>query len=113
MDKKEKKQLRDKIGEQLDISGMRLTDYEAMRLSAFIDGYEEHRGRIITRSGSRAATYSGGKYIRQETFTDTFLDDIGIEKYYSYQDDDGQNGEETTVIRDARGVLNWLNAHGE
>lgn len=113
MDKIEKKQLRDKISEYLDVSGTRLTDYEALRLGEFIDGYGKYRGRVSTRSSSRTAWSSDGKYIRHETFTDTFIDDVGIEKYYAYQDDDGDHREETTVVKDARGILNWLNEHGE
>lgn len=45
MDRSEKKRLRDKIAEHLDVSGTRMTDDEAARLSDFVDEYDEkHRG---------------------------------------------------------------------
>lgn len=109
MDQHEKRRLRAYIGERLDVSGTRLTDDEAIFLSDFVDKYDEtYRGRSETRTTSRDGWSSDGKYTRRETFTDTFTDDVGIRQDYEYQDDDGQGGRSTTVITDARGILNWF-----
>jgi hypothetical protein len=112
MDRDEKKRLREHIGEYLDVSGARLTDDEAVILSQFIDEYDvKYRGRAKTRTTSRAAWSSDGKYTRQETFTETLTDEVGIRNDYEYQDDDGQSGTSTSQVRDARGILNWLQAN--
>ncbi|MEV4536246.1 hypothetical protein AB0J82_20875 [Asanoa sp. NPDC049518] len=109
MDRQEKKRLRDRIGEHLDVSGARLTDDEATRLATFVDEYDEtYKGRTETRTRSRDGWSSDGKYRRRETITDTFTDDVGIRREYEYQDDDGQSGGSSNEIRDARGILNWL-----
>jgi hypothetical protein len=108
MDKDEKKRLREHIGEHLDVSGTRLTDDEAQQLGRFVDSYDDHRGKSETRTTKRQAWSSDGKYVREETYTDTFTDEVGIRTDYSYQDDDGQSDSSSTEIRDARGVLNWL-----
>ncbi|WNV76713.1 hypothetical protein [Geodermatophilus sp. DSM 44513] len=109
MDRNEKKRTRDKIGQHLDVSGTRLTDHEASFLSALIDDYDEtYRGKSETHRSSHDGWSSDGKFTRTEEWTDTFTDDIGIRQDYSYHDDDGQSGQSSTEIRDARGVLNWF-----
>ena len=109
MDRHEKKRLRDHIGEYLDVSNTRLTDYEASLLVDFIDTYDErYKGQSQTRTTSHDSWSSDGRFTRKETFTDTFPDEVGIRQDYEYQDDDGQSGSSTSLIQDARGVLNWL-----
>lgn len=113
MDRDEKKALRERIGEHLDVSGSRLSDDEARFLAEFIDSYDKtHRGKSHTRKNRFTSFSSEGKYIRHEEFTDTFTDDIGIRQDYRYHDDDGQSGESSTHINDARGILNWFHEHG-
>ena len=109
VDRNEKKRIRDKIGEHLDVSGARLTDHEAGFLNEFIDDYDEtYRGKSKTRRSSSSGWSSDGKYVRTEEFTDTFTDAIGIRQDYSYHDDDGQSGTSSSEIKDARGILNWF-----
>lgn len=109
VDRHEKRRLRDHIGEHLDVSGTRLKDDEVTFLASFVDEYDEaHKGRTETRTTSRDAWSSDGKYTRQETFTDTFTDEVGIRQDYEYRDDDGQSGGSSNEIRDARGILNWF-----
>ena len=109
MDQSEKRNLREKIGEHLDVANARLTDDEAVFLRDFIDDYAEtYRGQSETRQSSRTGWSSDGKYTRREEFTDSFTEDVGIRQEYRYHDDDGQCGELTTEIKDARGVLNWF-----
>lgn len=109
MDRNEKKRIRDYIGEHLDVSGTRLTDDEAIQLRDFIDQYDEsYKGRSETRRSSHAGWSSDGKYTRTEEFTDSFTDEVGLRRDYGYHDDDGQSGESSHVVRDARGILNWL-----
>lgn len=109
MDRSEKKRLRDDIGKHLDVSKARLTDDESGFLRDFIDGYDEtYKGQSETRNSSFDGWSSDGKYTRTEEFTDTFTDEIGIRQDYRYHDDDGQRGESSSEIRDARGILNWF-----
>src|SRR5699024_12072993 len=49
MDRNEKKRLRERIGEHLDVSGARLTDDEALQLADLVDNYENYRGRTARR----------------------------------------------------------------
>lgn len=113
MNPSEKKILRNFIGQHLDVSGTRLSDHEAGFLLDFIDDYEvKHKGRTETRSATQNGWSSDGKYTRWETTTYTFTDDIGIREDYQYRDDDGQSGKASSVIRDARGILNWFRQHG-
>lgn len=112
MDRQEKMRLREHIGKHVDVSGTRLTDDEAQRLAEFIDDYDSRRGQSHTRRESHDGWSSDGKFTRREEYIDTFTDEVGIRKDYSYQDDDGQTGSETTEIKDARGILNWLKDHG-
>ncbi len=109
MDRNEKKRLRDFIGEHVDVSGARLTDEEARSLADFIQDYDEtYRGRSESRRTSHSGWSSDGKFVRTEEFTDTFTDEIGIRQDYAYHDDDGQSGESSSHIKDARGILNWF-----
>lgn len=112
MDRNEKKKLREYIGEHLDVSGTRLTDEDAQQLGQFIDSYDDYRGHSKTRTRSFDSWSSDGKYTREETFTETFTDEVGIRSDYSYKDDDGQTGQSSTLIQDARGVLNKLRGRG-
>ncbi|MCY1232337.1 hypothetical protein D9M72_448220 [compost metagenome] len=83
VDAHEKKKLRDQIGEHLDVSAAQLTDDEAVFLRDFIDDYGEvHRGNSKTRTRRQDSWSSDGKYTREETFTDTFTDEIGIQRDY-------------------------------
>ena len=112
MDRDEKKKIRNHIGEHLDVSGARLTDDEAVFLRDFVDEYDElHKGRSETRTRSYDGWSSDGKHTREETFTETFTDDVGIRTDYSYRDDDGQSGESSNEVKDARGILNWFRDH--
>jgi hypothetical protein len=109
MDRNEKKRLRERIGEHLDVSGTRLTDGEATFLGQFIDEYDEmHQGRTETRQHSYDGWSSDGKYTRTTMSTHTFTDEIGIRQDSSYVDDDGQTENSSRMIKDARGVLNWF-----
>jgi nuclear transport factor 2 (NTF2) superfamily protein len=112
MDRNEKKKIRGQIGEHLDVSSARLTDDEAVFLRNFIDEYDEtYKGQSEVRQASHDGWSSDGEYTRWEDFTDTFTDDIGIRQDYKYHDDDGQHGESSSEIRDARGILNWFRDH--
>jgi hypothetical protein len=109
MDRTEKKNLREHIGEHLDVSGARLSDNDAQFLGDFIDTYgDTYRGRTETRTRTTDGWSSDGKYTRKETITNTFTDDIGIRVDHSYRDDDGQTGSSSSTITDARGILNWF-----
>lgn len=109
MDRNEKKRLRAEIAQQLNLSGTRLTDDEATTLKGFIDDYDKaYKGRSETRRSSHTGWSSDGKYTRDEEFTDTFTEDIGIRRDYRYQDDDGQSGESSQVVKDGRGILKFL-----
>ena len=109
MDRNDKKRLRDHIGEHLDVSTSRLTDDEATFLKGFVDDYDgTHKGRSTTRDRTHDGWSSDGRFTRKEQFTDTFTNEVGIHQDYSYQDDDGQTGQSSRDIKDARGILNWF-----
>ena len=109
MDRNDKKRLRDHIGEHLDVSTSRLTDDEATFLKGFVDDYDgTHKGRSTTRDRTHDGWSSDGRFTRKEQLTDTFTNEVGSHQDYSYQDDDGQTGQSSRDIKDARGILNWF-----
>jgi len=108
MDREQKMRLRERIGNHLDVSSARLKDDEVQFLAEFIEDYDSYRGQSQTRTSSHDDWSSDGKYTRREEYTDTFTDEVGIRRDYSYQDDDGQTGSASTEIKDARGILNWF-----
>lgn len=111
MDRGEKARMREYIGQHLDVSGTRLSDYQAQRLVDFIDNYDQYRGRSFTKNSSHRGWGSGGRYVRSETTVDTFTETVGIHREYSYQDDDGQSETHNRSITSARGILDWLDAN--
>ena len=111
MDREEKKRLRKHIGDHLDVSKTRLTDDEAAFLGHLVDNYGDYEGRTQTESRSHSGWSSDGKYTRKVTQTDTFVTGVGIRHDYSFQDDDGEAGGSSTLISDARGILNWFKDH--
>src|SRR5699024_4641913 len=111
MDRNEKKRLRERIGEDLDVSGARLTDDEALQLADLVDNYENYRGQSETRTSSYDGWSSDGKYTREVTVTHPFTDEAGIRTDSSYRDDDGKSGGSSTAAKDARGILHRLRDH--
>ena len=102
MDRNEKKKLREKISEFLDLEHTRLSDDDASLLSDFVDNYDDYRGSSHTRTSSYDGFSSDGKFTRKETTTETFLDSPGVRVDYSFTDDDGMTGESSHEIRDGR-----------
>lgn len=111
MERAEKTRMRDYIGQHLDLSGTRLSDYQAQRLVEFIDSYDQYRGKSFTTRRTHRGFSSDGRYERQMTTVDTFTGVVGIHREYSYRDDDGEEGGYSEEIRTARGVLEWLDAN--
>jgi hypothetical protein len=111
MDRGEKARMRGYIGQHLDVSGTRLSDYQAQRLVDFIDDYDQYRGRSFTKNSTHTGWSSDGRYVRSETIVDTFTDAVGIHREHSYRDDDGQEGSHAQIIATARGILDWLDAN--
>jgi hypothetical protein len=109
MDRAEKKRIRDRIGERLDVASTRITDDEALMLDTFLSNYDEaYGGRSETRRSTHVGWSSEGKYVRKNAVTDTFTEEPGIRRCHKYEDDDGQSGESCVEINDARGILNYL-----
>ncbi|MDO4500699.1 MAG: hypothetical protein Q4B60_05420 [Erysipelotrichaceae bacterium] len=109
MDKKEKKALRDKIRQHIDLDNTRLSDYDANILNDFIDNYDkEYSGKTVTKTNEYDGWSSDGKYTRTELNRYTFNEQIGIRHDYEYHDDDGQSGNYSEIIETGRGILNWL-----
>ena len=112
MKRSDKKRLRDKIAEHIDISATRLSDGEAQQLSDLVDDYDSYSGRSETREREWKGFSSEGYYWRTETTTDTFMEEeIGIRRETNVHDDDGTEWTDTEDIRDGRGILNWLRDH--
>lgn len=109
MNRNEKKAKKDYISKYLDTNNTRLKDEEVEFLCDFIDEYDDkYKGETHTKENSYTGWSSDGKYTRTEENTYTFSDDIGIHEEYKYYDDDGQTGESSGHIKDARGILNWF-----
>src|SRR5690625_2897720 len=87
MDRNEKKRLRERIGEHLDVSGARLTDDEALQLADLVDNYENYRGQSETRTSSYDGWSSDGQYTPAVTPTHKSTDELGNRTYSSYRDE--------------------------
>lgn len=112
MERGEKKRLRDKLSEHIDISATRLSDDKAQQLSDLVDNYDSHAGTSRTQERKWKGFSSEGYYWRRETITDTFMEEeIGIRRQTFTRDDDGTDCTSTEEIRDGRGILNWLRDH--
>lgn len=112
MDNKEKKEKKDFINRFLDIGNSRLKDEEVDFLHEFINNYgKEYKGKSKTKKSSYDGWSSEGKYTRIEEDKYTFTEDVGIRHDHKYHDDDGQRGEYTDLIKDARGIINWFKKH--
>ena len=96
MNRKEKNEIKQRIGQFLDLAGGRFTDDEVEALNDAVENRESYDGRSYT-TGPRShdSWYSGGKFTRTEQTTWTFRNGdngIRIDEDYSYHDDDGQKG---------------------
>lgn len=96
MNRKEKNEMKQYIGQFLDIAGGRYTDEEVEALYDAVENREFYNGRSYS-AGPRShdSWYSEGKFTRTEQTTWTFRcdsDGIRIDEDYSYHDDDGQEG---------------------
>lgn len=112
MNKSEKKRLRERIGEKLDVSRARTTDDEAMFLDSFLNTYvSDYQGRTKTVKNRGKGFSSDGKYWYEEITNYTFMEEPGIQVDYSYHDDDGGHQNSTRTIRDARGILDFFKNH--
>ncbi len=109
MDQKEKKEKKNLISKHLETKNTRLKDEEVDKLFNFVNEYDDkYKGKSKTKKNSYDGWSSDGKYTRWEEHKSTFTEDIGIREDYKYHDDDGQKGEQSKEIKDARGVLNWF-----
>lgn len=109
MDKSEKKRLREKIGERLDVSHTRMSDDDAVLLDSFLDSYEsDYRGESRTKASSGIGFDSDDRYRYKESTTYTFTDEPGVRVDYSYEDDDGDSRSSSQTLTDARSVLDVL-----
>lgn len=109
MDQKEKKEKKEHIGKHININNARLKDGEVNTLFDFVNNYDDdYKGKSKTKKRTYDGWSSDGKYTRQEEYTSTFTEDVGIHEEYRYYDDDGQSGGNSTHIKDARGILNWF-----
>ncbi|KAF2412533.1 hypothetical protein B1729_14570 [Microbacterium sp. B35-04] len=111
MDRGDKARTRDYIGQYLDVSGSRLSDYQAQRLVDFIENYDKYRGQSFTKKRSTPGWGSDGRYERTEIIIDTFTDAVGIQRETLHRYDDGQEDRYAENITTARGILDWLDAH--
>jgi hypothetical protein len=111
MDRGDKARMRAYIARHLDVSGTRLSDYQAQQLVDFIDDYDRYRGRSFTKESSSRGFSSDGRYTRVETIVETFTDPIGIRREIHHSYDDGQEDHFVESITTARGVFDWLFDH--
>lgn len=107
----EKAQIRAYFGEYLDVSGTRLSDYQAQCLVEFIETYDEYRGTSVTKESSSRGFASDGRYVRTETIVDTFVEPMGSRREIFHRYDDGQEDRLVEHITTARGIFDWLFEH--
>lgn len=109
MDRSEKKRLREKIGERLDVSHTRMSDDDAVLLDSFLDSYEsDYRGESRKKTSCDVGFSSDGRCRFKESTTYTFTDQPGVRVDYSYEDDDGDSHRSSQTLTDARSVLDVL-----
>ncbi|MBD8205956.1 hypothetical protein IFU08_08090 [Microbacterium sp. CFBP 8790] len=111
MERSEKARVRAYIGQHLDVSGTRLSDYQAQCLVDFIDTYDRYRGKSFKKEASSPGFGSDGRYVRVETIVDTFIDPIGIRRETHHSYDDGHERRFVEDITSARGIFDWLFEH--
>ena len=112
MDRNEKKEKRSFISQYLDTSNTRLKDDEVDFLYDFINEYDnKYKGKTSIETRRHDGWSSDGKFTRTIINTSTYNDDIGIHMENSYYDDDGQSGNSSSDIKNARGILNWFKEH--
>lgn len=110
MDRNEKRRRREFIGERIDVRGTRLKDDETAVLCDYIENFaNDYKGQSETRRTTTKGFDRGDTYRRTVECTTTFEADMSIREVCQVSYDDGQvNDPTTTVIKDARGILNWL-----
>lgn len=109
MDKSEKKYLREEISQHFDLSGVRLSDDDALLLQSFICNFASKFKNLVVHSlKSYDGWSSDGKFTRTEEKTAQFDDDMSLRRTERYWDDDGQHGEYTDVTQNARTIVNFL-----
>lgn len=99
------------IGQYLDVSDTRLSDYQAQCLVDFIDAYDQYLGKSFEKETSSSGFGSDGRYVRIETVVDTFMDPISIRREIYHRYDDGQENRFVEHITTARGIFDWLFEH--
>ena len=111
MDRKEKKQMKERISDYLDLGNGRYKDDEVETLLDLTENREEYDGRSKTHRHSFTGWSSDGKYTRDEETTYTIRSDndrVRIDEHYEYHDDDGQHGEYDRTYESGRDILNIL-----
>lgn len=110
MDRNEKRRRREFIGEHLDVRGTRLKDDETRVLCDYIENFaDDYQGQSETRRTTTKGFDRGDTYRRTVECTTTFEGDRSIREVCQVSYDDGQiDDPTTTVIKDARGILNRL-----
>lgn len=111
MDRKEKQEIRRKIGSQINLGNGRFKDDEYVKLNDLVENRDKYNGLSKTHRRSFDGWSSDGKYTREEENKYTFRSDkngIRIDHDYHYQDDDGQSGSNHWEESTARGILSVL-----
>jgi len=111
MDRKEKKERKEKLSQHMDLSNSRFTDYEIEKLESIVNNQETLNGQIKTKRKSYKAFDSEDRYNVDEKSTYTFCSDgskIRIIEDYEKKYDDGQT-ESSHIIHDtAREILKLI-----
>ena len=107
MDPREKREIRDYIGQYVDLAKTRLSDDDALFLRDIIKNWAEYAGRVRSHTNMGDGWGSDGKYTRVMKTTTTFLKDrVAVEIEMSQKLDGVDHGGSHTVVTTGRGLIN-------
>ena len=107
-----RKEKRDRISKSMNLSGVRLKDFEIDRLLDLVTNPAKYDGRSKARSKTFEGWSSDGRYTAKEKTTFTIRADEGqvcVEENYLYEDDDGETRQDDKIIVATRAILKILN----
>lgn len=111
MNRKEKNEIKERLGQFMDFSNGRFKDEEVERLASIVDNRDEYDGSSRTYRSSYKTFDSEDTYRVEESDTYTFHSDdsgIRIDRDFVRDWDDGQHDTQHESFSTARGILNMI-----
>ena len=111
MDKRVKNAMREAVGQQIDLNGVRLKENELNILGNLVSHFSEYAGQEKVKKYTSTGISSDGKYERTVENIYTVCKrggQIGINYLNRFKDDDGMRGESERFITNGREILSIL-----